>query len=228
LENAFEDCDEMSTLTLDEGLKTIGPDAFTFCSSLTNVIVPSSVTNIGEYAFEFCAALSNVVIPCSITEIQDGTFLGCTGLTNVIISKNVKTIGFQTFAGCYTLKSIYFSGDAPVIGGLSTFEYDTNAILYYLPGTSGWDDFSTNAGVPVVLWNPQIQTSDGNFGVRNDQFGFDITGTANIPIVVEADTNLANPVWTPLQSVTLTNGLFYFSETFQPNTAGRFYRISSP
>jgi hypothetical protein len=218
----------MTTLTLDEGLKTVGPDAFTFCSSLTNVILPSSVTNIGEYAFEFCAALSNVAIPCAITEIQDGTFLGCTGLTNVIISKSVTNIGFQTFSECYTLKSVYFSGNAPVIGGLSTFEYDTNAILYYLPGTSGWDDFSTNAGVPVVLWNPQIQTADGNFGMRNSQFGFDITGTVGIPIALEACTNLANPVWVPLQTLTLTNGLFYFSEPLESNANGRFYRISSP
>jgi hypothetical protein len=45
---------------------------------------------------------------------------------------------------------------------------------------------------------------------------------------VEACTNLANPVWTSLQSLTLTNGLFYFAEQFQSNEASRFYRISSP
>jgi hypothetical protein len=31
-----------------------------------------------------------------------------------------------------------------------------------------------------------------------------ITGTTNIPIVVEDRTNLANPVWIPLQTLTLT------------------------
>jgi hypothetical protein len=46
--------------------------------------------------------------------------------------------------------------------------------------------------------------------------------------VVEASTNLANPVWTPLTNVTLTNGLFHFSESAQPNSAGRYYRIRSP
>jgi hypothetical protein len=97
--------------------------------------------------------------------------------------------------------------------------------VYYLPATSGWSN--SFDGVPAVLWNPVIQTGDGSFGVRNNQFGFNITGTTNIPIVVEASTSLASPVWTALQSLTLTNGTCYFSEPFQPGSSGRYYRISS-
>jgi len=63
--------------------------------------------------------------------------------------------------------------------------------------------------------------------VRNNQFGFNITGTTNIPIVVEASPSLAGPGWTPLQSLTLTNGSYYFSEPFQPGSAQRYYRIGS-
>jgi hypothetical protein len=73
-----------------------------------------------------------------------------------------------------------------------------------------------------------IQTGNGNFGVQNNQFGFDITGTPAIPIVVQACTNLANPVWTPLTNVTLTTGSFHFSEPLQPNTPARYYRIAFP
>ena len=49
-----------------------------------------------------------------------------------------------------------------------------------------------------MLWNPLIQASGTSFGVQSSQFGFNITGTTNIPIVVEACTNLANPQWTPV------------------------------
>jgi hypothetical protein len=79
-----------------------------------------------------------------------------------------------------------------------------------------------------VLWNPSIQTGGANFGLQSNQFGFDITGTTNIPIVVEASTNLAQPVWVPLQSMTLTNGSVHFSEPLQTNSAARFYRIGFP
>jgi hypothetical protein len=77
-------------------------------------------------------------------------------------------------------------------------------------------------------WNPLIKVADGNFGVRKNSFGFDVTGSANLPVVIEAATNLANPVWISLRSITLTNGLFYFSEPLPTNNAFRFYRITHP
>jgi hypothetical protein len=73
-----------------------------------------------------------------------------------------------------------------------------------------------------------MQTSDGRFGVQNNQFGFTITGTANIPIVVEGCTNLANARWTALQGCTLTNGSIYFSDAQWTNYAARFYRLCVP
>ena len=79
-----------------------------------------------------------------------------------------------------------------------------------------------------MLWNPLIQTGDGSFGLRSNRFGFTITGTTNIPIVVEACTNLANRGWVPLQSCTLTNGSLYFSDAQRTNYPARLYRIRSP
>jgi hypothetical protein len=95
-----------------------------------------------------------------------------------------------------------------------------------LPGTAGWSN--TCDGVRAVLWNPLIQASGENFGVQSNRFGFNITGTTNIHIVVEACTNLASPVWTRLETLTLTNGLFYFSDPQWTDYPGRYYRISSP
>jgi hypothetical protein len=109
---------------------------------------------------------------------------------------------------------------------LPTWGYVSTA--YYLADTTGWADFAANTGIPAVLWNPSIQTGRANFGLQSNQFGFDITGTTNIPIVVEACTNLAQPVWVPLQSMTLTNGSVHFSEPLQTNSAARFYRIAAP
>jgi hypothetical protein len=78
------------------------------------------------------------------------------------------------------------------------------------------------------MWNPLIQTGDGSFGVRNGRFGFSITGTYIFTVVVEACTNLANPVWTPLRTVTLTNGSFYFSDPQWTNYPSRYYSLQMP
>ena len=82
--------------------------------------------------------------------------------------------------------------------------------------------------VPAKLWNPAISTGDASFGVQNNYFGFNITGTNNYTVVVELCTNMASPVWVPLATNTLVNGVFYFSEPFQANSSGRFYGLGLP
>jgi len=79
-----------------------------------------------------------------------------------------------------------------------------------------------------MLWNPQAQAADGSLGFKTNRFGFNITGTTNIPIVVETGTNLTSGVWTPLLTATLTNGSIYFSDPQWTNYPGRFYRLRSP
>lgn len=118
----------------------------------------------------------------------------------------------------------FFQGNAPSIGS-RVFEPSPHTV-YYLPGATGW----TNgiAGLIPVLWNPEAQTSDGSFGVGVNGFGFDITGTTNIPIMVEAATNLTGAPWTALQSCTLTNGSIDFSDPQSTNYPSRFYRLRSP
>ena len=81
---------------------------------------------------------------------------------------------------------------------------------------------------PAVLWNPQVQTRDASFGVRTNQFGFNITGTSGLVVVVEACTNLANPVWSPVETNTLTGDSSYFSDPQWTNYPSRFYRLRSP
>ncbi|MGA2866939.1 MAG: histidine phosphatase family protein [Verrucomicrobiota bacterium] len=74
----------------------------------------------------------------------------------------------------------------------------------------------------------QMQISSASPGVRTNQFGFNITGTSNIVVVVEASTNLANPTWSPLRTNTLTGGSSYFSDPQWTNYSSRFYRLYWP
>ena len=118
---------------------------------------------------------------------------------------------------------MYFLGNAPSLG-INPF-YGDNAIIYYLLGTTNWT--SPFGGLTALLWNPRAQTGDGNFGVKANCFGFTIIGTANIPIMVEACTNLGG-AWTPLQTCTVANGSIYFRDPQWTNYPNRYYRIHSP
>jgi hypothetical protein len=213
------------TYAIPASVTSIGEFAFASCSGLTNVTLSDNVTNIGDGAFEDCAGLTAVTIPALVTNIGSFAFFDCTGLTNFTLPASVTNIGDYAFSYCSGLTSLYFNGNAP--GADSTlFVNAGNVTVYYLPAATGWS--SPFAGRPAVLWDPLIQAGDANFGVRSNQFGFDITGPTNLLVVVQASTNLAAPVWTPLQSVTLTNGMFYFSEPVQTNAAGRFYSLGLP
>ena len=103
---------------------------------------------------------------------------------------------------------------------------DNKATVYYLPGTTGWG--VPFGGRPTVRWNPQVLTSDPSFGVRNHHFGFTLTGTSNLVVVVEAGASLASPTWSSLQTNTLTSGSAYFSDAQWTNSPARFYRLRWP
>ncbi|MBO5777105.1 MAG: leucine-rich repeat domain-containing protein, partial [Clostridia bacterium] len=99
-----------ATFDIPAGVTTIGEDAFSNCDSLTSIIIPESVTSVGEFAFRYCDSLTSIIIPESVTTIGKNAFSGCTSLTSVTIGSGVTTIGKQAFYSCNSLTDVYFTG----------------------------------------------------------------------------------------------------------------------
>jgi hypothetical protein len=220
----------IGSYTIPDSVTSVADYAFAGCFSLTGVTIPTSVTNLGDNSFQFCPYLTNVTIPDSVTSIGEDSFSDNSRLRSVIIGSGVTTIGEYAFAYCNGLSSFYFKGNAPAADS-SVFVSDNNPTAYYLPGNTGWSGFSANTGLPVLLWtlpNPLILNTGPSFGVQSNLLGFIISWATNVSVVVEACTNLTNPVWQPLQTNTLTNGLYYFTDPQWMNYHARYYRISSP
>lgn len=95
----------VTAVTIEKGVTTIGEFAFFECKNLKNVIIPESVTSIGPMAF-YNTWLSSVVIPSSVTNIGFLAFYNCSFLKTVTISNGVTAIGKDAFAGCVALKSV--------------------------------------------------------------------------------------------------------------------------
>ena len=207
--DAFVSCVNLASATINGG--NIGDYAFSSCVSLSNVVFGNGVTNIGVGAFAGCSNLTNVTIPGTVSDIGGGAFSSCANLTQVTIGGGVNRLGDAAFSGNSNLQAVYFQGNAPTFldaGGPFNGANAAAAKIYCLPGTAGW--------------NPQVQTGDGNFGVKTNQFGFDVSCNNNLSVIVEACTNLNRPVWLPMA----TNlGSFYFADAQWMNFPVRFYRL---
>ncbi len=76
----FGDIEIPSTITYNQEeytVTSIGDGAFQNCSDLTSVNIPEGVTSIGYNAFFDCGVLTSITIPSSVTSIGDGAFYGC-------------------------------------------------------------------------------------------------------------------------------------------------------
>lgn len=219
--SAFRSCSNLTEVVLAPSVSSIEFEAFRECVSLAGIRLPASVTNIGPYAFT-STALTNLFIPPTIQRIGNYAFTYCYSLTNITIPSG--PLGYQALSDCPALRSVFFSGNAPIFDA-SMFERSGPAQLHYLPGTTGWERY---AGWRLALWNPQAFTSAPAFGVRDGRFGFVITGTAGIPVVIEACSNLSENAWTPIAVGALENGFWYFVDEESDQQPARAYRWRAP
>ena len=69
----------------------IGWGAFEDCRNLTSITIPNSVISIESRAFHYCSSLTSITIPESVTSIgEDIVFYGCSSLTSINVSENNK------------------------------------------------------------------------------------------------------------------------------------------
>ena len=112
---AFGGCDELNTVEIEEGLKTIGSRAFTECHKLQTVHLPNTLNKLSEGAFYGCESLTEIVIPNSVTEMESSVFSGCRALTAITFSDNLTYIPEDTCCHCESLMSVVIPEGVTVI-----------------------------------------------------------------------------------------------------------------
>jgi hypothetical protein len=235
---AFADCFDLTSVTIGENVTNVGIAAFASCNSLTNIVVSASnpiYSSVNGVLFdknqttllEFPGGWSgSYAIPNNVTSIAASALVGASFLDNLTIPGSVTNIGYYAFESCVDLTNVTFLGNAPSADStvFAGWDYPDPTTAYYMYGTTGWSAFSANTGIPAVLLNPPIS----GFGMQSNRFGFTVTGPTNTTVVIQACTNLDNPGWLALQTNTLANGSFYFSDPQWSNYPSRFYTVQFP
>ncbi len=100
------DGNEVTELTIPEGVETIDSFALNYFINITKITLPNSITSIGESAFRECQNLEQIEIHSRVTTIERDAFRSCKSLTNIDIPASVTSIGDSVFNNCKSLVNI--------------------------------------------------------------------------------------------------------------------------
>ena len=97
----------VTSVSMPEGITSIGQYACNECGSLETVVLPTNLDDFSGWCiFRNCRNLKNIAIPENVTEIPNGTFINCSSLAAITIPQGVGEIGSNAFYGCSSLTSI--------------------------------------------------------------------------------------------------------------------------
>ena len=135
-DGAFQNCNRITSVTLPDGMYSIGHNAFNGCSSLTSIELPDALVNIGDNAFAGCTNLTSLVIPNAVTSIGKNTFNGCSSLTTITLGSNIEEINGETFNNMMGLTEIKVALDNPYFTSIdgNLYSKDGKVLIKYATG----------------------------------------------------------------------------------------------
>ena len=103
---AFRNCINITEVNLPDSIEQIGTDAFSQCKALQNIYLSEDVKVIGSSAFSNCSSLTEVRLPSKLKKVNSSTFSGCSNLMQVFLGDNIQAIETCAFSSCSSLKKI--------------------------------------------------------------------------------------------------------------------------
>ena len=153
---AFSGCQNLESVTLPESLTTLDRVAFISCELLRAIKIPSGVATIPDYCFNCCLSLENVTIPEGVTTIRKYAFGSC-DLKELTLPSTVTMIESGAFLSNNRCKSITCNATTPPSLGENAFNHNISTTVK-VPLSSiaayrqaeGWKVFTNYSGGEVV------------------------------------------------------------------------------
>ena len=148
----FCDCGSLSSVTLNEGLESLGGETFRACGSLTSIEIPASMKTIAGTAFYECTNLASVIINEGVQVIGSGAFSYCYNMASLTLPASITAIGNNAFRQCVKLSYIISNPTTPptIDNGSDAFYEVDKSVPLYVPvesveaykAANGWSEFT--------------------------------------------------------------------------------------
>lgn len=99
----------LKELVLPEGLTTIGSNAFEKCEELTSVTLPKTLSSVGSYVFQNCTKLESIEFPVLLSEIPMSVCSKCTALKSLKVANPEAKIHSWAFKDCGALEEAWIN-----------------------------------------------------------------------------------------------------------------------
>ncbi len=117
-------------------VSSIGAYVYENNKTIESVTIPDGITTIGDRAFGGCSALREVTIGADVSKIISAAFEKCTALTSIDIPSNVKIVDQYVFSNCSALTEVTLHEGLEQLG--LDFLYGTAVSSVYIPATLTW------------------------------------------------------------------------------------------
>lgn len=135
---AFENNQNLESISLPTTIRVIDNYAFRNCRSLKYMTIPESVTVLGEGFCNGCSSLEKAYVNTAVSKLPAFSFAGCSSLDYVRLNPGISAIGQSAFSGCSSLQSIDLPENIKVIDRVAFYQ-------------SGLESFDINEGTDSVF-----------------------------------------------------------------------------
>ena len=176
--STFEDCSDVTHVTLGKDLREIGQSAFRH-TGIGDLVIPDSVTTLEQEAFSGCDSLKTAHLGNGVQNIGFFAFMGCDNMESVNIPASVTTIDDDAFNNCLHLHRVDWYASFTVSHSDHVFsydEYDPDGFdMYCGPGSVMTDGILDGACLKTLVFDGKSIRSgafDMNSCITLDKFVF--------------------------------------------------------
>lgn len=208
---AFNTCTQLREVTVPDSVEHIGMVAFANCTKLKKITFGSGVKSTGSQVLINCPALEEAIFPQGYAYIGSKFMTGCTSLKRLVIPDSVTNVGAMSFTDCKNLEEVSLGGG---VSSLDAFSFQGNTSLTSVKIGGGIqtipnDTFSGCTSLAKLTLSEGLQS----IGVRAFKGCTSLAGTLTIPDSVKTVSDYAF-MDTKIEALYIGSGVSSLSYSF--------------